>query len=484
MTYLHSPQADADCAAQADFDRIVGAVAARFYDKTFGGLDWPARVAYYRGQVRCASTEQEVAAVANGLLAELHASHTAVFTKSDLDYWGFNSVYSANDTDYAFWFSGIWARQQGPKWYAAYVLEGSPAVAAGVVAGDELILLNGAAFSPAAFGAGANSLVISSDGKVRRTLSLTPRLENVMQAFIAAADASTRINRMGDRRIGYFHLWGARAPLLKLLQSAMRRFESERVDAVVLDLRGGYGGTSGDYLQPLRQSAYLMSIPRFFLIDDSVRSGKELLAATAARDHLAVLVGSRTAGAFLGGVPARIDGDRYFVVIAAFGGSIPDLPPIEGHGVAPTIEVDPCHTYCGGRDPLWERVAQQIAARSSVGTPAEPANARCSFDRESMLALDLSSFDQALPNGGWRSLDTRECWGEAADLIRDYREAHNLDLMILHWHEGQMRAMDGESEQAIEWFVNKLQEPLVGPACGPCRQSCGVTCPPTVDRPV
>jgi C-terminal processing protease CtpA/Prc len=447
----HAAEVPGNCAALTDFDGISAAVSERFYDKKFHGLDWPSRVAHYRQRVRCESSDQDVAAIANALLSELHASHTKVYSKSDLDYWGYNSMFSPHDTDYPLPLSGIWPRWAGHKWYVAYVLEGSPAGAAGVMAGDELISLNGKQFAPTEFAVGANDLVVSSDGHVKRTLQVAATSESMMQAFIAATDASVRINHVGNRRIAYIHLWGARAALLARLQSAMRQFESEHVDALVMDLRGGYGGTSVEYLDPIRNSAYLMSIPRYFLVDESVRSGKELLAATAVRDHLAKLVGSRTAGAFLGGVPARIDGGRYFVLIAGFGGNITDLPPIEGHGVAANILVAVCRTYCRGRDPQWEKVAELIASRDAVPT-TRPANARCMYDHEAMLSLDLDSFDQALPEGGWRSLDARGCWVEAGDLIRDYREAHNLDHTILFWHEGQVRAFGGQSEQAIELF--------------------------------
>jgi len=441
-----------DCPARADFDQIVGAVAQRFYDKTFNGIDWPSRVAHYRQRVPCAGSAQTVAVLANDLLGELHASHTAVYTRTDLDYWGLNSLFSQHDTDYPLWFSGIWPRHQGGKWYARYVVEGSPAVAAGVRQGDELLSLNGQPFSPTGFTGNPDSLAVSSDGQVSRMLSLTARSESIMQAFITAADASTRINRIGARRIGYFHLWGAREALLQRLKNALGQFQSERIDALVVDLRGGYGGTSLEYLKPIQESPYLMSIPRYFVIDDSVRSGKEMIAATAARDHLAELVGSRSAGAFLGAVPARIDGERYFVLIAAFDGDIPGLPRIEGHGVTPTIRAEPCLLHCRGLDPQWERIAQLIAADSSAVAAAGPVDSRCAYDHKAMLALDPDSFDQALVGGGWRALAQRRCYADAADLIRDYREAHNLEAMILYWHEGQARAMGGQTAQAIELF--------------------------------
>jgi carboxyl-terminal processing protease len=358
--------ADDGCAAQRDFDSIVGAVTERFYDKNFNGLDWPARVAIHRERVRCGMTEQDVATQANDLLAELHASHTVALTKADLDYWGFNSVFSQRLSDYALQFPGIWARREGQKWYARYVLEASPAAAAGVQQGDELISINGAPFSVTGFTAGPDRLVVSSDGREQHTLTIQPRSESVMQAFVRASQASATIRRAGKLHVGYFHLWGAREPILQSLKDALAEFESKKVDALVIDLRGGYGGTSTDYLEPIRRSAWLMKVPRYFLIDESVRSGKEMLAAIAARDHLAELVGVRTAGAFLGGQPVRIDEGRYLVVVAAFDGNLPDLPRLEGHGVGPTIEVQPCRTYCRGRDMQWEKVSQLIGAGSGA----------------------------------------------------------------------------------------------------------------------
>jgi hypothetical protein len=76
----------------------------------------------------------------------------------------------------------------------------------------------------------------------------------------------------------------------------------------------------------------------------------------------------------------------------------------------------------------------------------------CAYDRDRIMALDQQAFDQDLA-GGWRVL-AREpaCYLAAADLIRDYREAHRLTDSILYWHEGQMRAEAAQNEAAIALF--------------------------------
>lgn len=86
--------------------------------------------------------------------------------------------------------------------------------------------------------------------------------------------------------------------------------------------------------------------------------------------------------------------------------------------------------------------------------PTELPNgsATCSYDREALLALDQRAFDQDT-NGGWRAIARREeCVGVAADLIRQYREARDANPLMLYWHEGQLRATIGQTEQAIALF--------------------------------
>lgn len=73
----------------------------------------------------------------------------------------------------------------------------------------------------------------------------------------------------------------------------------------------------------------------------------------------------------------------------------------------------------------------------------------CEVDRASLLKLDQWYFDQD-PTGGWQTLAARPgCEVAAADLVRDYRQANGLEASILYWHEGQLRARAGQTEQAV-----------------------------------
>jgi len=341
----------------------MAVVTEQFLDRTFNGLDWAQEVAASRGRLGCNDDAEGVGHIVNGLLGRLGASHTALYTQRDLHYWGLNSLFHFDDlVAYRVHFAGIWPEQRDDRWFARYVLEGSPAEEAGVRAGDELVAIDGARFEPLGFGDGPGVLTVSPDGVNRRPVSIRARHQSVMAAFVDASAASARIQAIDGERVGVFHVWAARDRILESLNAALARFESQSVDALVIDLRGGYGGIGEDYLQALRASAYLMSVPRFFLIDDSVRSGKEAVAGIVKRDGVATLVGSRTAGAYLAGRMNRLFDGQYFLYIASGGtGSLEGVGRIEGVGIEPDVFVQPCVRYCGGEDPVARKIQDLLA---------------------------------------------------------------------------------------------------------------------------
>lgn len=106
-------------------------------------------------------------------------------------------------------------------------------------------------------------------------------------------------------------------------------------------------------------------------------------------------------------------------------------------------------------------VVLALALLSSCGTPkpaAIKARAQCSFDRARLMALDQQHFDQDT-KGGWRAVAHRSgCMSIAADLIRDYRQAHHSQSSTLYWHEAQLRANAGDYKQAIP-LMEQSREP-------------------------
>ena len=97
----------------------------------------------------------------------------------------------------------------------------------------------------------------------------------------------------------------------------------------------------------------------------------------------------------------------------------------------------------------------------AAAQPAAPADTApdCSYDLDAMLALDRDAFDQDLPDGGWRGLSRKGCYNEAAELIRTWRHEKRDHNSILYWHEGQMRAYAGETEEAVALFRRTYTAP-------------------------
>jgi hypothetical protein len=73
---------------------------------------------------------------------------------------------------------------------------------------------------------------------------------------------------------------------------------------------------------------------------------------------------------------------------------------------------------------------------------------------QTLLNLDYKSFDQTLPNGGWRGIVDKVDAGK----VLDSYHIHNLEKLepwqarIIYWHAGQEYAMSGLSQLALARF--------------------------------
>lgn len=112
-----------------------------------------------------------------------------------------------------------------------------------------------------------------------------------------------------------------------------------------------------------------------------------------------------------------------------------------------------------------------------VAGPDTASEAKCIEDREAYFALDFWTFDQD-PERGHRAIGAIPgCELVAADLISDYHDrlrtigqpvtieynqqavtiSKTGEVSVLYWHEGQIRAFAGQTEQAIELFELSLK---------------------------
>jgi hypothetical protein len=81
-------------------------------------------------------------------------------------------------------------------------------------------------------------------------------------------------------------------------------------------------------------------------------------------------------------------------------------------------------------------------------------------ERDRLLSLPPSLFDQDI-DGGWRAVSAiPDCELAAATLLVDYIAANDIepDDGVMHWHIGQLLALAGKNEEAIPWLETTATE--------------------------
>jgi carboxyl-terminal processing protease len=385
-------RADTDATRAAPlFDEVWRAARDRFYDRELHDLDWDAIGDKYRPLAAAAPTERERTAVINRMLAELHASHTGYYTPADTAYYDLADIFSWGlrrqlaaafpNGKVAYTGIGIFTRSIEGKTFVSGVLNGLPADRAGLLVGDELIAADGASFEP------VESFADKSGRKVMLTirrgrdaapqqLAVMPERIEPNAAFLNAMRASTKVIEREGVRIGYIHVWSyARDDYQELLARQISTGPLKDADALIWDLRDGWGGANPDYLDIFNARGPTMVTtgrggeqsvinakwrkPAALLINGGTRSGKEVLAYGFRKYGYGPVIGTRSAGALLAARAFLLDGGGLLLLPVA--DVQVDGERLEGRGVTPTIEVPFDLPYAAGADLQLERAIEELA---------------------------------------------------------------------------------------------------------------------------
>ncbi len=295
----------------------------------------------------------DVVYLANEMLRALGTSHTALYWRGQQTFWALRNIFSGELDSFPMPQIGAWFRAMDGRWFVTDVYAGSAAEAAGLRRGDEVVLADNAPFQPVmSLDRDSVSLwVVTAADSAPRSIDVRPTRLGVQRMMLNGAERSVRIIADGCARIGYLHLpTGTHTAFLQTLTAAAERFEREAT-AMVLDMRGGFGGAGPDYAA-LFLDRGLFTKPLVVLIDRGTRSGKEWVAHLLRESGRATLIGTRTAGAFLGGSVFPI-GDRFLLSLAVLARA-PDGTELEGIGVPPHIQIDRPLAHSGGADPQLE----------------------------------------------------------------------------------------------------------------------------------
>ena len=379
----------------AVFDEVWQSVRDYFYDPTLRHLDWAAMRERYRPLV-AAAADEERSAVINRMLDELAASHTRHYTPADPAYYQLLDIFAGPlrrelrrvvpDGQVMYPSIGIFTQRIGDKTFISGILDGFPAAKAGLRVGDELLAADGTPYHPIQSLTAKVSQEVTL--QVRRSLDEPPHDVVVVpeqikpnEAFLKAMQGSARIIHADGVAIGYIHVWSyAGAQYQRLLEHEIFSGTLKEAEALVLDLRDGWGGAQAHYLDLFNARGPTVTMvdrhgdvsvanvkwrkPVVMLVNAGTRSGKEILAYGFKKYGLGELIGTRTAGAVLAARAFLLsDGS---LLLLAVNDVFVDGQRLEGEGVTPTIEVPFPVEYAQGKDPQLER-ALALLSRSVRG---------------------------------------------------------------------------------------------------------------------
>jgi carboxyl-terminal processing protease len=378
---------------QAAFDQVWGLVRDRFYDPHLNGLDWQEQRARFRPEAESAHSQEDAAVVINAMLAKLGASHTHYYTPEDpayyqladifvfaLEHRGLERVFPKGEVTYPG--IGVFTEADNHgRTLVTGVIEGAPAHAAGVLLGDEILSADARPFLPVGSFRGKVGSPVSLE--IRRASGAAPIAVRVSPAdlhpnemFLRGLKESARLIVTDKARIGYVHVWSyASHRMQSALEDLMSDGPFKDADALVWDLRGGWGGAQPQYLDLFNPRAPTMKItgrngetsfvgvkwrkPVAALINEGTRSGKEVLAYGFKEYRIGELVGHRTEGAVLAPTAFLIGNDG--LLLLAVEDVLVDGQRLEGVGVTPTIEVPFDSRYAAGGDSQLDRAVQVLA---------------------------------------------------------------------------------------------------------------------------
>ncbi len=209
-------------------------------------------------------------------------------------------------------------------------------------------------------------------------LAVVPEALHPDEMFRQGLEASARIiHGPGGARIGYVHVWSyAGYEYQRTLERLIGQGILSDADALVWDLRDGWGGALPEYLDLFDPRGPTVTMigrnggkhmqgvkwrrPVAMLINGGTRSGKEILAYGFKKYRFGELVGSMTTKAVLAATAFMMH-DGSLLLLAVDDVRV-DGERLEGVGVAPTIEVPFQVDYAGGVDPQLARAVEVLSA--------------------------------------------------------------------------------------------------------------------------
>ncbi|MDJ0732917.1 MAG: S41 family peptidase [Nostocaceae cyanobacterium] len=339
-------------------DQVWQLVNREYVDSTFNQQDWQA-VRQRLLSKNYSSKEEAYAAISNAL--EILKDPYTRF----MDPKQYESLTRQTSGEV----SGIGIRMQiherTQRLTVVEALENSPALQAGIKAGDEILAIDGKPTQLMQIEE-ASRLIRGKVGTVV-TLRMGRRGQTAFnvklkRATIEVPTVRYTLKQEGNRRIGYISLREFSGHAAEQMQRAIKNLNSKQVDGFVLDLRGNPGGLlqasieiarmwmdkgaivrttdrrGGNELTHANNTA-LTQRPLVVLVDQNSASASEILTGALKDNKRAIVVGSQTFGkALVQAVHQLTDGSGVAITIAHY--YTPKGTDINRKGIKPDIQID------------------------------------------------------------------------------------------------------------------------------------------------
>jgi carboxyl-terminal processing protease len=344
-------------------DELIATVEEYFYDSTrVTNSKWNRRAKQLKEFGNTANSTDQVSDSINALLETLQASHTHFYSKNDPKRYQLLGIFSPlfdQDRDDLFVYEGIGVntRRIEEGFVVLSVFDGFPANDAGLKFGDTIVAVDGKGFHPIlSFKEKTGKTAELEVVRQGKTTKITAKVIEIdgRTMFKKAAKASIDSIEYQGKKIGYIHLWSyAGSHYQELLRQQILWGYLSKCDALVLDIRDGWGGADLSYLNLFRPPIVSTSFrnrdgssgtyngayekPVALLVNERSTSGKELFAFGFKKAKFGPIVGTTTAGAVLAGrVFLLSNGDVLYLAVRDV--SV-EGKPLEGRGVTPTVAV-------------------------------------------------------------------------------------------------------------------------------------------------
>lgn len=266
-------------------------------------------------------------------------------------------------------------------------IKNSPAQAAGIQAGDQILEIDGVSTEGMSVDDAAEKIRGSVGTQVKLRIERTGRDDfdvTLTRARIELEAVHHRLNTEGERKVGYIQLREFNSHAAEQMKEAMEDLVDQKAEAFVLDLRGNPGGLlrssieiarmwmdngtivstvdrDGDTQEIRANRTAITTLPTVVLVDGNSASASEILAGAMKDNHRAVIMGDRTFGkALVQSVFSLSDGSGLAVTIAHY--YTPNGTDISKKGVTPDVKLE-----------LTEDQKKQLASDPKlIGTRQDP----------------------------------------------------------------------------------------------------------------